>query len=459
MNKKTLFITINRAIIARNILSNNHFIAFAKEYNIVAFVPPHIDKEFINMFQHNISFEILQKRNLTGWKQILDNFFISLHKACIYNDTIELRTKYGLLKRDKVKGKWIRHFIQKYVFGYGIGKSNMFKKLLHTIDTYIFFHKPMYTDFIKKYNPSLVFITNIASEEEIQLLVDCQKQGIPSVGMVKSWDSTSKFGFRGRVDHVAVWGEYMKKEFIQYQQYKESDISIVGIPQFDSYSQPPIISKKVFFQTFNLDESRPFIFFGSEGPVCEDEEYVIDCLLQAIQTKGSSLYNFQLFIRPHFGYKHQIDRFISYATHPNVVVDTMYSPSTFPDGMEYTLSSINNMHAAMIYAHAVITSASTLVLDAIANGVYPILFAFDKEQIDYKDSVERLYQTAWFKEIEKMGLQHKAFSKDLLIDMTANVSKKRQQYQKNMESTIRYFCYAIDGKSGSRLTQLLRKYC
>lgn len=453
-NKKTIFLTVGRAIISRNLLCNSFFSSLISTYNVVLFVPSTVDTEFEEHFSGLASIERLQPRVLSGFSQKIDNFFVSLHKALIYNSTVEVRTTYGLLRRGSVRYKRFRQYLQKYFFGLFLSRIHVLKQLVKYIDARIFFSTIKYKHLIEHYKPDLVFITNIASEEEIELLYDCKRLGVGSIGMVKSWDSTSKFGFRGTVDHVVVWGDYMKEEFTTFQRYAPENISVIGVPQFDYYVNGTVMNRNDFFELFSLNPDFPYIFFGSEGPVCEDEEYVISVILDAIE--DGRLPNYQLLIRPHFGYKNQMHRFDSFLSSPHVRIDKQYIPSSFPDGMEWGTSSIVHLRACLHYADAVVTSASTLVLDALANNSYPILFHFDKNKdTKYAASVKRLYDTSWFQEIGKMSLHNKANNEQDFIHMIQHSLEYKHKYTNQMLRTIQHFCHKVDGESGQRLYSLI----
>jgi hypothetical protein len=453
-NRKTIFVTINRAIVVRNFLMNPAIEILKKKYNIVLLTPQYKDPEFCEKFS-DYNIEPLYGRELNFWKGHLEQLFISIHKAMIYNPTIKLRSKYGLMLKSTIRFKYLRNFIERYFFGIFFNWNGP-RKLFKYIDAKIF-PCNIYNDVIKKYNPVLVFITSLGSDDEVALLRNCKACNIKSVGMAQTWDNLSKFGFREKVDFLVVWSEYMEEEAIKFQTYKKENIRIVGVPQFDYYKKMEIDSKERFFKKFDLNMQKKLIVFGSEGPVCPDDPYIVYVLKEKI--KNGILKNYQILIRPHFGYKNDMDRFLEYVDNKIVFIDNDYGFSNFKDGTTMSLKTVKNLIAEIKYSAAFVTSASTLVLDAVANGKQALLYNFDKNKSQkFGDSIKRLYTSLWFKEIFKIGLDNIVKDEDDLVNKIEEISQNNNKDIDKRKKLIKRFCYKIDGKSSERLFGFIDEY-
>jgi len=112
MNKKkpTIFITASRAIIVRNFFLNEFFSQLANTYNVVIFTTLYKDKDYLEMFGNFTNYE-LKERTYNTLKRKLEDLFMIFYKGLIYNPTVEVRTKYGLLKRGEVRFKYARYII------------------------------------------------------------------------------------------------------------------------------------------------------------------------------------------------------------------------------------------------------------------------------------------------------------------------------------------------------------
>lgn len=462
--KKTVFITINRAYIARNLLFNNFFKLLTDKYRVVILTPLYQDAEFRAKFGQ-CEIEPLFIRQLSSFKKKLEQKFVSINRGLIYNPSSEVFAGFGrgtswkgqLLKNGElVKYKRLRYFFAKYVFGKLLARQSVrtFFKFLDKI----LLPCTEYDGLIKKYQPSLVFVSALGADDEVMLLRNCKKRNIPSAGMAGSWDNLSKWGLREMVDILAVWSGYMKDEALLFQGYKEKQIAVVGIPQFDYYrDQNLLFSKEEFISKFKLDPAKKTIFFGSEGPICEDDPYVVSCLKKEIQ--NGRLAGYQILVRPHFSYKIDVDRFTPLVDNRTVFIDTFFESSNFKDGTALSLNTVKNLIAEIRYSDVAITSASTLVLDIIANGKQPILYAFDQDKNKpFKESTRRFYNSLWFKEIFKFGLDNVAGSEEELIEKIKEITVNPGKDLEKREKLLDRLCNKVDGDSGRRLFEVVDSF-
>lgn len=453
-NKKTIFLTVIRADIVKNLLFNDFFKFLAEKYRIVILTPLFNDPEFKNKFGQ-FAIAPLHLKVFSPFKQKMEKFFVALNKALIYNPTIDLRSRYGLMLRSRSRFKGLKVFFQKQILGRFFSRPTC-RNLVKKIDRW-FLTPKIYDELIKEHRPDLVFVTSVGSDEEIALLRNCKKFGVKSVAMAKSWDNASKFGFREKADKAIVWSEYMKEEFLRFQDYSARDIKVVGVPQFDYYQNLPLPGREEFFQQWGLDLNRKTIFFGSEGPVCPDDPYVVKVLKKAIES--GQLSNCQVIIRPHFSYKNDRERFLPLVDKKLVFIEDQPATSAFKDGTELSLAGAISLAAQIKYGDIHITSASTLVLDIIAGGHYPILYNFDQDKnAPFKDSVKRLYGALWFKEIFKMGLDNLANSGEELIEKIKLVLASPNFKMGERQAVVARFCHQLDGQSGRRLFNFIDEY-
>ena len=93
--KRTFFITISRGSIAKNFLHNDFYRLLQETgSNIVILSPAYQSEDFKKLFSgKNIFFEPLFEHKWS-WR---DYFFTGMLKALAYNETTELRDRYGIL--------------------------------------------------------------------------------------------------------------------------------------------------------------------------------------------------------------------------------------------------------------------------------------------------------------------------------------------------------------------------
>ncbi len=452
-NKKTIFMTIGRGMTARDLLLNDFAKILGSKYRVVILTPGYLDKEFLEKFSSFI-IEPLYQRPLSPVKRRIEGIFIALHKSLIYNPTVDIRSRYDFLSvHSPVKFKNFRYFIQKYIFG-KFFQRNLIRNFLKKLDALIFPCR-LYDKMIKRYNPELVFITSIADDNETALLRNCKHLGIKSVAMPKSWDESSNYGYREKTDKIIVWSEYIKEEILKFQAYKESQIAVIGIPQFDYYKNIKLPSHEEFCGKFGLDPSKKIIFYGSEGPF-SGKDHIAPFLKKKIE--GGILENHQILIRPHFSYKSDEERFLDSIDNKIVFMDRFHRPSDFKDRTELSLEPVINLMCEIKYSDAAIIGPSTLFLDALANGKNAILYSFDeRENTPLGESIKRFYEALWFKEILKLGAFALARNKEELLEKIKAIEENPKINESERNLMIERFCYKIDGQSGRRLFEVLDK--
>lgn len=454
-SKKTIFMTVSVGMIARNLLQNKFWEKLKDTHNVVILTPVYDDKQFTEEFQDaNIIFVPLVHHKLTWGERVMK----AIHKALIYNQTVRLKAFYGFSRKHKQPRtlvKVFKNYSELIFFGFLFSKLTFLRDWAKAFDRFLF-RAEYYTDIFRRYNPDLVFVTNMSSDDEVYVVRSARKQGIPVFGMTKSWDNFSKVSFRDTADQMIVWSDFMKDEVMRFQNYPASHIAVTGIPQFDLYSEiRRTHTKKDFKNTYGLDPNKETILFGQCHPdVSVDDPYIVSILKHWI-IKNDLPY--QILIRPHFGHPDAIATFNGLADKKTVFVDDQVSPSQFGGGRwDFSKDHHIRLALSMVFADVVITSSTTLVLDALASGNRVICYAFDKNKHTlYGDSIQRFYDTVWFEDLRAHGLD-----KSFVYDEQELCTRVKEELDENIthpeyEQIIKRFCYKADGKSGIRIYKCL----
>lgn len=458
--KKTVFLTIGTGVVARNFLCNRFFEKLKEKYRVVIFTPLYNDPDFIKRFGgDNVHFEKLKKRRLTR----RELFLIALHKALIYNESVKIKSFYSLsstMRQKRTLWKITKNYIELIVFGGVLSKIPVLRSWLKAIDRKIY-NAEYYEDEYAKYKPNLLFITNMGADDEVYLLRSAIRRNIPNVGMTKSWDNFSKIGFREFVEKVIVWSEYMRDEVTRFQRYKEKDVEIIGIPQFDVlYDVKNTHSREDFIKTYGLNPNRKTILFGQSNPLlCPDDAYVCEILRDWIVGQDDK---YQLLIRPHFRHKDAEKPFLHLVDNKNVYIDLQNEASNFATGAwDLSMESQIRRALSLRYSDVVINAASTLVLDTAVAGTPFIAYAFDKDKnLPYAMSLKRIYDLLWYLDLKEHG-----FGKLVVNDEKELIDRTRGFLEKNIKEVpdvypelIRRFCHKADGKAGERLFDFIDRY-
>lgn len=96
-----------------------------------------------------------------------------------------------------------------------------------------------YAALFEKWSPTFVFAADIFGSADCRIAHEARCRGIPTVGMVRSWDNlTTKGGFRVIPDVLVVNNDIIKKEAIKIHHIPEKIIRVVGVPHYDRYRCP-----------------------------------------------------------------------------------------------------------------------------------------------------------------------------------------------------------------------------
>lgn len=445
---KTIFITMSRGGTARNILQTDVYRVLKESgARLVILTPAASDERFINEFKgENIFFENLIEPQWT-W---IDKFLIGWHKGLIYNNSTKMRDRYGIY--DAKEGGRLKYFFKKLFF-YPLSKLQFLKEFFRWLDALLIKDK-YYHQVFDKYSPDLVFATSIMEDVDVFVLKHAKRRGIKTIGMAKTWDNISKMSFRVKTDKLIVWSEYSKDEAIKFQNYKDSEIIICGIPQFDFYKKSDYaMARKEFCDLTGIPENKKIILFCSEGKVSKYDGEVAEIIADYVGDE--KIKNSVLFIRPHFMYKDDEKKFVSSADKNNIFIDSGYNASQcFRDRWDYSKEQIKRFANIMRYADAVITSASTISLDAAAYDKPIINIVFDgKHRVPFAQSIARWYLTEYAKKTLQTGGIWLADNPAELLNAINACLENPNLLSAGREKLRNYFCYKIDGGSGARIAK------
>lgn len=449
---KTIFITISRGGTARNILQADCYKLLKQSGNrIVILTPAYKDERFLNEFSApGVCFENLIEPKWT----FLDRLLAGLHKGLIYNRSIELWDKYGYTEEPNL---W-RYRIKKAFF-LPLSRIKFLRQAVRWADKALIKDRH-YKELFDKYKPDLVFSTSVMEDADVFVLKQAQTRKIPTIGMAKSWDNTSKMSFRVKTDKLIAWSKYVEDESIKFQGYKEEDITVCGIPQFDFYFQDELkISREDFFASIGADKNKKLIFFGSEGKVSPADGEVAEIISKAI-ANNEIKDDCQIFARPHFIYLNDEKKFEHLKNEKNVIIDNDYERSViFRDHWDYSMKQIKRLVNILYHSDIIITTASTLILDAGALDKPIISVNFDglKER-PLKDSIRKWYWSEYMRTILKQDGDWVVNNKDELIGAINAYFDNPEIKSEGRERLRNYFCHELDGKSGERIAAAILNF-
>jgi hypothetical protein len=460
-NKQSnIVITISRGGLARNLLQNDFFALIKQSFNkVIILSPAYNDERFIREFKgDNVEIIDLPQVKPTRISQLITR----VNSFLIYNkNTVRLSLYDYITPPTKAEFvfKYIKYLILRLVFS-TLSLTSWTRKIIRQIDAWFVQTKSArtYYTLLREKEARVAMSTNIIEDEDVAMLRAAQKAKIKSIAMPKSWDNISKRYFRVKADKIVVWSEFMKQQMIKLQDYKESEIDMVGVPQFDYYIDKSIIeNRNDFCHRLGLDPKKKIILFGSEGKLIPSDADIASIIYDLIEENKLS-HTSQLLIRPHFGYKDDEKKFVNLLHKPNVVVDSQFNHSkVFRDKWDYSTKEMHHFLNLLFHADVIISTCSTLVLDAAALNKCSILIKFDgcKKKPFYKSSA-RWYVCDYFDKISKCRASLEVESPGQLRLAINRILNNDNLPLKELSLLKKFFCNNVDGAAGKRLYESVR---
>lgn len=451
---QTIFVTISRGGTARNILQSEAVqVLLDAGLRLVILTPACNDKRFLETFSKpGIIFEPFFEPRWTR----LDNIFVGLHKALVYNASTVMRDKYGILspKETNIFKYHIKRFFLKPLRNLGF-----LKEFVRYLDTALV-KDVYYRDLFKKYAPCAIFSTSITEDMDVFVLKQARASGAPIIGMPKTWDNLSKISVRVKPDKMIVWGKYSFDEAVRFQNMKPENVVICGIPQFDVYRDKSVfLSREEFFRLNGLDSRKKILLYGSEGKYSKNDADIVQMIRDAARRSVFPA-DCQIFVRPHFMYPGDEEKFSKFKNDKDVVVDNYYARSdNFRDNWDYSLDQMRHLAQMLANCDMLITTASTLTLDVCAFDKPIINVAFDGyEKKDFAYSIAKWYTSEYYRQVVDTGAPWLVRSEDELLNAIREYLANPSLRKENRARLRDYFCGPIDGQSGRRIGEEVIKF-
>jgi len=313
--------------------------------------------------------------------------------------------------------------------------------------------KRAYMERLRKDRSGLLLTTHAHLSAEAELISTAHTLGIPTLGVVRSWDNVYK-GIRSRPQRLAVWNEINRREVVELEGYRPEDVEVIGSPQFDPYFQPDTVwPREKLTQHFGMDPARPIILFASLGYFFPgyDETCWMDALLKLIDD-GAIPGRPQVLCRLHPWSR--LEHFQRYASHPEVRLS--YVDRYWPALTWYmTRDDVVLMANMLRHAGVVVTPASTITLEAAVFDrptVVPIFHPYQPERA-------KSYFDTWvfgkhFGRIEQLDLVPIIRRAEDFAPAIRRGLDQPEWYGQQRARLVRDYVPFTDGRSTERLAHL-----
>jgi hypothetical protein len=342
---------------------------------------------------------------------------------------------------------WIRRRLAR------LGNQTLLRAWLAWEERRFYPPRQAYVGVFGRHRPDLLLTTHAHLCSEAELLSTAHAVGIPTLGLVRSWDNVYK-GIRSRPQRLAVWNEINRQELIELEGYQPEHVDIVGSPQFDPYFAPDTLwAREKLAAHFHLDPARPIILFATLGYFLPgfDETCWMDVLLNLIE-QGAIPGRPQVLCRLHPWSR--LEHFQRYADYPDVRLS--YVHRYWPALSWYMTRDDVVLIANMLrHADVVITPGSTITLEAAIFDrptVVPIFHSYQPERA--QDYFSTWVLGKHFGRIERLNLAPIVRRQEDFAPAIHRYLQDPAWYKEQRAQLVRDYVHFTDGRSIERLVKL-----
>lgn len=323
------------------------------------------------------------------------------------------------------------------------------------------YHK-LYGKMFDSYKPDLVIggTPGVNSRHDIPIFAEAQNRGIPTIGLVHSWDHIAKR--KGplwvRPDFLGVWNEFQKRDAVGVNFYNHEKVILLGPPHFDYYwRNDTFMSRDSFFDKIGLDPKKKLITVIATVPAFSRSDFIVDILIEALR-KNRFIAPVQLVCRPtpSIERKKNEEEYGKYLNSPDVVIDNNQSRWTPKLGWNPDKEQIRYFANLIKHTDVQVSIASTATIEAalVDKPVVNVGFNTVEPQRFHKFVLNSVYQNH-FKAIVDLGATYIANDPESLIKGINMYLIDPSIHRNEREKLKNTLIYRADGKAVERISEAI----
>jgi hypothetical protein len=317
---------------------------------------------------------------------------------------------------------------------------------------------------IKEINPRFVLNLHQRSTVSSPIVAYCNSNSITSSTVIYSWDNVPKARLISRYNYYFAWSDLMKNDLhTLYPEIKETQLKVVGTPQFEFYFDEKFKRSKLdFFKQYNLDVSKKTVCYSANDTSSPYEVNYFSDVCEAIESMHPDEKPQIIFRRNPFDKSNRFKTILENYKHLISVVDPDWRTEN-PNDKDFvtifpSLNDIQLLVNTVLHSDIVINLGSTMAHDfAVLNK--PCLYLnYDpvtisrfpvKDVYDFQHfrSMKNLDAVVWINSkselSNKIGLalnQPDTFAKDKNIWMEIIVQHPLDKNSANLAKEIKDIC-------------------
>ena len=312
---------------------------------------------------------------------------------------------------------------------------------------------------LESHAPDLVFLPTIFATNDIRLLKACVRRGIPTIGMVKSWDNLlGKDPLLLWPDRLVVHNHIVAGHAMRMHGYPESRIFVSGIPQMDVYADPAYpLSREELFASLGLDPRKRLIVYAAVGILISYHEVNVIRTIADIVAEHEVPDDVQLLVRLHPAYpsdEEKLQGMLLVVSRPGKV-GAEHNPLRFD--FEFHERETRELAATLAHADVIMQSGSTIAIDAACFDTPIISIGFDGDGFKevWERSAKRLLEKDHFQAIIETSGTWTVFSHDELVEALNAYLTDPTRDREGRARIVSEQCYLLDGNAGKRIGEYI----
>lgn len=312
-----------------------------------------------------------------------------------------------------------------------------------------------YDDLFRELPPSLVVLSDMVQVREIPLAMNAYRRGVRTLGLIRSWDNILK-RLAVRTDVFVVPNEISRREAMEVELYRASELHVLGTPQFDPYFDESVIRPRdEFIGGLGLDPSKRLVLLATAGAKFQYVQATwLDLLLRA-QESGAFSSPTQIVCRNHGGDELGPFLNVKYAHRQGLYMDL---PRRWSASLGWTMDKGDVEHVANLLHHAdvVATPASTMGLEAAIFDTPTVLISFNEPLPEVtKNSLHDYAFRQHYRALVEDGLIPVANDEADLIDLINRLLEQPHAYRAQRKTIVDQWIKPSDGHSSRRIADLV----
>lgn len=301
--------------------------------------------------------------------------------------------------------------------------------------------------------PRIVISTHPMPSHDYEVFLTAHKLGIPTIGIVKSWDNIGK-GLACQTDYLSVWNSVNFYEAIEHQGFEPSSVAINGSLAFDAYyDESWWETKEAFCASAGLDPTRPIITYATSGVYDlgfygRDETHLAEDLGRVF-SEVSELHDAQLVIRLHPASR--LEYFWKYRNSP----DTVLSFASYMPALGWYTDARDMRHQINLLRHSdvIVTPGSSWTIEASIFGTPVIVPVYSELQPDHaKAQFDNYTLSRHFKKISDNAWVPIAYSYLQLRNELRDAIQDPDKHRRGRDAIVENYVHFRDSNSAGRTT-------